>query len=506
MKKIFIIIAFVFAWATRAFAQIEVNNEDVKGPVKLVMIILESASPGAQISTYGGPVLNRVVIFTHYDTKGRIVRREHFHGEELADGYFCRYANNKCKEYNFDAKGIVEGHYRNITFDSAGHKISDICYMNGKFFAKDSIVYDSLERVVKTYENMNRKNDSLVLRYTYEYDSIGRIDSYKDWRNKNLYNVHYSPDGNYVMHCVNEKDGKSFERKYTVNKKGQLVKVEGSNMRMFLSNYDKHGNWLHLKGMTNTNTPMGWFTTITSRKIEYYSEDEIESPEAENDTIYLSSEQLPEFPGGQKAMFQYIAHNVVYPESARINGIQGRTICQFVVNKSGSLSDIKILKSSGNNELDEEAVNVIASMPKWIPGRSAGEIVRVKYTIPVTFKIAAQVPTNDSLVISTDTTIHAIVNQMPEFPGGQQALFDYLANNIRYPNKANGAQGRVIITFVVEQDGSISNVVIAKSSGNKWLDQEGIRLIKSMPKWKPGRLKGEIVRVKYSVPITFLTE
>lgn len=205
MKKIFIIIAFVFAWATRAFAQIEVNNEDVKGPVKLVVIILESASPGAQISTYGGPVLNRVVIFTHYDTKGRIVRREHFHGEELADGYFCRYANNKCKEYNFDAKGIVEGHYRNITFDSAGHKISDICYMNGKFFAKDSIVYDSLERVVKTYENMNRKNDSLVLRYTYEYDSIGRIDSYKDWRSKNLYNIHYSPDGNYIMHCVNGK-------------------------------------------------------------------------------------------------------------------------------------------------------------------------------------------------------------------------------------------------------------------------------------------------------------
>ena len=456
MKKIFIIIAFVFAWATRAFAQIEVNNEDVKGPVKQVMIILESASPGAQISTYGGPVLNRVVIFTHYDTKGRIVRREHFHGEELADGYFCRYANNKCKEYNFDAKGIVEGHYRNITFDSAGHKISDICYINGKFFAKDSIVYDSLERVVKTYKNMNRKNDSLVLN--------------------------------------------------TVNKKGQLVKVESSNMRMFLSNYDKHGNWLHLKGMTNTNTPMGWLTTITSRKIEYYSEDEIESPEAENDTIYLSSEQLPEFPGGQQAMFQYIADNVVYPASARINGIQGRTICQFVVNKSGSLSDIKILKSSGNNELDEEAVNVIASMPKWIPGRSAGEIVRVKYTIPVTFKIAAQVPTNDSLVISTDTSIHAIVNQMPEFPGGQQVLFDYLSQNIRYPDKANGAQGRVIVTFVVEQDGSISNVEIAKSAGNKWLDQEGIRLVKSMPKWKPGRLKGKIVRVKYCVPITFSRE
>ena len=169
------------------------------------------------------------------------------------------------------------------------------------------------------------------------------------------------------------------------------------------------------------------------------------------------------------------------------------------VPESSEIASVTILN-------DEEAVNVIASMPKWIPGRSAGEIVRVKYTIPVTFKIAAQVPTNDSLVISTDTTIHAIVNQMPEFPGGQQVLFDYLSQNIRYPDKANGAQGRVIVTFVVEQDGSISNVEIAKSAGNKWLDQEGIRLVKSMPKWKPGRLKGKIVRVKYCVPITFSRE
>lgn len=237
-----------------------------------------------------------------------------------------------------------------------------------------------------------------------------------------------------------------------------------------------------------------------------FAQMDVVSSQPENDTIYLSSEQLPEFPGGQQAMFQYIADNVEYPVFARMNGIQGRTICQFVVNKSGSLSDIKVIKSSGNNELDEEAVHVISSMPKWIPGRSAGEIVRVKYTIPVTFKIAAAQPANDSLVFSSDTTIYAIVNQMPEFPGGQQALFDYLSKNIRYPDKANGAQGRVIVTFVVEQDGSISNVVIAKSSGNKWLDQEGIRLVKSMPKWKPGRLKGKIVRVKYCVPITFSIE
>ena len=122
------------------------------------------------------------------------------------------------------------------------------------------------------------------------------------------------------------------------------------------------------------------FSRTLTRTIEYYS------PE-ETDTVYLSSEQLPEFQGGQKAMFQYISDNVIYPMSARKNGTQGRAVCQFVVNKSGDLVDFVVVKSSGDASLDQEAVRVLSSMPKWIPGRSNGEIVRVKYTVPVTFKI-----------------------------------------------------------------------------------------------------------------------
>jgi protein TonB len=97
---------------------------------------------------------------------------------------------------------------------------------------------------------------------------------------------------------------------------------------------------------------------------------------------------------------------------------------------------------------------------------------------------------------------------MPEFPGGVQALSRYIAENIKYPALAqeNGIQGKAMCQFVVERDGSISEVEIARSAGDKSLDKEALRLIKSMPKWKPGMQKGSPVRVKYTVPVNFMLQ
>lgn len=502
MKRTCIIIVLVLTWVTSALAQVEFNSEDVKGPVKQVKMTMEIASPGAYMGTYGNPSFDKAVLITYYDSMGRLTKKEHFHGNELFNAIVRKYTKNTCIESSYDADGIQEGSYRIIRLDSAGHEISNWCYLNNKLFARDSTVYDSIGRIIQKYENASQKDSSWVLRNTYSYDSTGRIDSYKDWRNKSQYTIQYSPDGSYIMHYKNEKNRQTYKRKFKVNEKGQLVKIEDKNKRIYLSQFDQYGNWLQSKEETNTETPMGWITSITSREIEYYAESEFASPQIENDTIYSYAEQLPEFPGGQKAMFQYLADNVVYPLSAYEQGIQGRTTCQFVVNKSGSLVDVEVVKSSGNEELDAEAVRVISSMPKWTPGRLSGEIVRVKYTVPVTFKIAAPNPTNDSSVISTDTTVYTIVTQMPQFPGGHAALFDYLAKNIRYPSQAKRAKGSsVFVTFVVEKDGSLSNVVVARSSDIEWLDEEGVRLIKSMPKWEPGCMKGKVVRVRYAVPI-----
>ena len=97
-----------------------------------------------------------------------------------------------------------------------------------------------------------------------------------------------------------------------------------------------------------------------------------------------------------------------------------------------------------------------------------------------------------------------ICEQMPSFPGGQEGLFAYLSKNIRYPAVAeeNGIQGRVIVAFFVGKDGSINNVRVVKGV-DKSLDNEAIRVVKSMPRWLPGRANGEPVAVKYTVPVTF---
>lgn len=115
----------------------------------------------------------------------------------------------------------------------------------------------------------------------------------------------------------------------------------------------------------------------------------VEAPKEEEDveTVFVVVETMPEFPGGQAALFKYLSENVKYPVIAQENGIQGRAICQFVVNRDGSIVDVEVVRSAGDASLDKEAVRVLKSMPKWKPGKQRGKAVRVKYTVPVNFKL-----------------------------------------------------------------------------------------------------------------------
>ena len=115
----------------------------------------------------------------------------------------------------------------------------------------------------------------------------------------------------------------------------------------------------------------------------------VEAPveEEEEEVVFVVVETMPEFPGGQQALFKYLSENVKYPVIAQENGIQGRVICQFVVNKDGSIVDVEVVRSGGDASLDKEAVRVIKSMPKWKPGKQRGKAVRAKYTVPVNFRL-----------------------------------------------------------------------------------------------------------------------
>ncbi|MBO4621383.1 MAG: energy transducer TonB [Paludibacteraceae bacterium] len=115
--------------------------------------------------------------------------------------------------------------------------------------------------------------------------------------------------------------------------------------------------------------------------------EQVVEEEEKEDEIFMVVETMPEFPGGQAELFKYLSENVKYPVIAQENGIQGRVICQFVVNKNGSIVDVEVVRSGGDASLDKEAVRVIKSMPKWKPGKQRGKPVRVKYTVPVNFKL-----------------------------------------------------------------------------------------------------------------------
>ena len=109
-------------------------------------------------------------------------------------------------------------------------------------------------------------------------------------------------------------------------------------------------------------------------------------PKEEENKVFDVVEQMPSYPGGNGALMQYLSKNIKYPVVAEENGIQGRVICTFVVEKDGSVTDVRVAKSV-DPSLDKEAVRVVSSMPKWIPGKQNGSAVRVKYTLPVTFRL-----------------------------------------------------------------------------------------------------------------------
>ena len=108
--------------------------------------------------------------------------------------------------------------------------------------------------------------------------------------------------------------------------------------------------------------------------------------ESDEGEIFEVVEQNPAFPGGDAELMKWLQKNLKYPASAQENGIQGRVLVQFVVNKDGSIVDPKVLRSV-DPALDKEAMRVVTAMPKWTPGKQRGKTVRVKFTLPVTFRL-----------------------------------------------------------------------------------------------------------------------
>lgn len=228
----------------------------------------------------------------------------------------------------------------------------------------------------------------------------------------------------------------------------------------------------------------------------------------EEGTVFTVVEEMPIFPGGDAELLQYIAKNVKYPQEAQEKGVQGRVIMSFIVNIDGTTSDHQIIRGV-SSELDVEAIRVMTNTPLWTPGKQRGLPVRVKYTVPITFKLSNSTASNTTQEApkpkeSEHGLIYTVVEEMPKFPGGDEKLLAFIAKGIKYPIEAQtaGTQGRVICSFVVLKSGKIADVEVVRGV-TQLLDEEAVRVIKTMPDWTPGKMKDSPVNVKYTVPITF---
>ncbi|MGB0864219.1 MAG: TonB family protein [Saprospiraceae bacterium] len=236
----------------------------------------------------------------------------------------------------------------------------------------------------------------------------------------------------------------------------------------------------------------------------------------ENDSI--STKQCTE-----RQLLKYIYKNIQYPQIAKENRVEGLVVFSFVVNTEGKIENPKVLKDIGAG-CGEEAIRVIETMnegeAKWMSGKQKGQKVKVKYNIPVRFKLQKE---PKKQILRTDKTIYVkkeAVDKMPVFKGCENSknettrksctetnLLKYVYKEIDYKQLKKDKDkktGVVVISFVIDKEGKVKDIKVLKSAG-KIYDEEAIRTIKTMNeepyKWIAGEQKGKKVKVSYTIPI-----
>lgn len=237
------------------------------------------------------------------------------------------------------------------------------------------------------------------------------------------------------------------------------------------------------------------------------------------DNVYTFVEQPPSFQGGEEALAKYLSKNIRYPKAAVDKKIAGIVFVQFVVDEEGYIKDAHTVGKNPGFGLAEEGIRVVKAMPQWIPGKHQGKTVAVQFNLPIRFVLDAgkqtpappppPAPASSGKTItfepSDNNEVFTFVEQPPQFPGGEEALALYLNKNIRYPSEAQKANvsGTTFVQFIVDADGSIRDVKTVGAKKGYGLEDEAIRVVKAMPKWKPGEQNKQLVAVQYNLPIRF---
>lgn len=272
-----------------------------------------------------------------------------------------------------------------------------------------------------------------------------------------------------------------------------------------------------------------------------------------DEEVKIMAEKMPEFPGGTKEFIKYLAANLKYPRKARESGIEGRVFIEFIVEKNGALSNIKVVKGI-ESSCDNESVRVLQNSPKWKAGTQKGLPVRVKMSIPIVFKLNhnshniekrplvilnekeismeefEKIIPNDieyievikadkaiekygkkakdgvieiylkekEQTIRKDDKLYLMAETQPRFPEGNDVFYRYIQNNLKVKNE-DERTGKIFVEFIVEKKGNLSNVKIIREL--KGVETNIVEVLENSPKWIAGMQRGVTVRVKMSIPI-----
>lgn len=242
------------------------------------------------------------------------------------------------------------------------------------------------------------------------------------------------------------------------------------------------------------------FATIVFLAIQFVSAQETTTDSKTTDSNNLiynldEIEKIPEFPGGMNEFYNFIRKNYNAPSKT----LSDKVLVRFIIEKDGSLSSFKVLKSV-NDDSDKEAVRVLSICPNWIPGEKNGQKVRCKFTLPISKLIYNYQIQTHSAQQSLKGVIYnsAGIEKKPEFPGGIEKLHEFIRNNYIAPSK--GVKGNAYVTFIIEIDGSLSDIKVLRDLGYGTA-AEVIRVMSKCPNWIPGEQNGQKVRTTYSLPI-----
>ncbi|RAJ11353.1 M56 family metallopeptidase [Arenibacter echinorum] len=397
----------------------------------------------------------------------------------------------------FESRILSKLYYKKMAEDSKG-TMPDWTY---KMADPTSATYDNYIRSKKAFQLLDENLNASIAAYKLYVMLLDNRDSFSEdyylfeVKNTNVLTGNELRALNGKLEEISESGNSTMDN---------LIITDGLYDFLVLNN-EKHENYIDPSINIQTN----------GLNIPPPNQDDVDVPFAE-------VERVPIFPGCedtenmrdcfQKQMQKHIGKNFNYPEEAMEKGIQGRVNIMFVIQKDGSIGNVRM--RSPDKILEAEAARIISLLPKMVPGEHNGEKVRVAYSVPITFKLEGkeEFGTSRNNDGSLDVPF-AVIDKVPVFPGCEDAedmracfnqmLQRHIGKNFRYPEQAQeiGIQGRVNVLFIIQEDGSIGNVRLR--GPDILLEDEAARIISLLPQMTPGEHRGEKVRVPFSIPITF---